>query len=170
MMLYVLTFIISLLLIVVAFQFQELLVEFKSLGLLGIFLINFFGSATLFLPAPAIASVFAGGALYSPLLVALTSSIGGALGEMVGFFLGHSGHHMVFKTHKRLWRERIGNVLHRYGDILIFLFALIPNPVFDIIGIAAGFVAYSPLRFFIALLLGRLVRNILLAYFGARLI
>ena len=75
---------ISLGIIFASFYFREELTNLGSLGLVGIFLANFFGSATLFLPTPAIATVVAGGFLYNPLIVAIVSAFGSAIGDMVG--------------------------------------------------------------------------------------
>src|SRR5687767_2941923 len=81
----------SIIFIFLAVVFQQKLGEFTGLGLFGIFLINLFGSATLFLPAPAIASVVAGGVVYTPIFVALFSSLGSATGEIVAYLVGSSG-------------------------------------------------------------------------------
>ncbi|MBI2430495.1 MAG: VTT domain-containing protein [Candidatus Levybacteria bacterium] len=159
-------FIISFLVIVLAFLFQERLSELKTLGIIGIFLINFLGSATIFLPAPAIVSVFAGGVVYSPLIVAIVAALGATFGDMIGFFLGFSGHKIILRKH-HAWHAMIKDLFHKFGGIIIFLFAFIPNPLFDGVGIAAGAFAFPPRRFFIFLLAGRLLRNLLLAYAGS---
>lgn len=87
----ILLFVSSILIIALAFHFQQKLLHFRMFGLFGIFLINLFGSATVFLPAPAIATVFAGGGIYSPFWVAVAAALGSSIGEMSGFLLGHSG-------------------------------------------------------------------------------
>ncbi len=162
---YLITFLLSFIFIVLAFLFQDQLSHFRSLGLLGIFLINFFGSATIFVPAPAIASVVAGGVVYGILAVALVAAMGAAGGDMLGFFLGLSGRHVLLKK-ERIWFRVIRNYFARFGGLLIFVFAFVPNPFFDGIGIVAGALGYSPYRFFGFLFAGRLLRNIFLAYVG----
>lgn len=163
---YFLGFAASLILLVAAFLLRERLSDFKSLGLLGIFLINLLGNATLFLPAPAIASVIAGGLLYPAILVALAASLGASLGDMVGFFLGISGKALFIKNHHK-WYMLLQGVFKKYGGFIVFIVALIPNPFFDVIGILAGVFSFSFYRFFIPLFLGRLIRNLLLAHFGS---
>ena len=162
---YVLGFIASLLIIILAFLFQDKLHTFKNLGILGIFLINFFGSATIFFPTPAIASVVAGGVLYQPFIVGVVSALGASLGEMVGFFLGFTGKKFFIKNHNKLYGI-FKDVFRKYGGIAIFVFAFIPNPFFDALGLIAGAFSYSPIRFFVWLFAGKLLRNILLAYLG----
>lgn len=164
----VMIFIISIALIGLAFHFQTKLAEFKTLGLIGIFIINFFGSATIFLPTPAIASIVAGGIIYPPILVALSAALGGAGGELTGVLLGHSGRMMLIKDHHAIY-IKLKYYFKRYADVIILISALIPNPFFDIVGVMAGVFSFSPVRFFILVFLGRFIRDIILAYIGAKL-
>lgn len=164
---YLILLLVSLGFIIGVFLFQDKLVHLKSLGLLGIFLLNLIGSVTLFIPAPAIASVVAGGIVYPPLLVALVAALGSVLGDMLGYLVGYSGRHVFAQKHKRF--ELFQQLFLRFGGVAIFVFAVIPNPFFDAIGILAGVFSYSPIRFFAISFAGRLVRNIILAYFGSAL-
>lgn len=157
---------VSLLVIVLAIVFRDRLSELQNLGLLGIMLINFIASATIFFPAPAIATVFAGGAVYPPLAVAASSSLGAALGDAVGFLIGHSGKNLFYKKHHTLFII-LKDTFHTFGGVLIFIIAFIPNPFFDVMGIFAGFFHYSLFRFFILVFIARLIRNFLLASLGS---
>lgn len=163
---YLLMLIVSLALIGVSFYFRDELSHFSSLGLLGIFIVNIIGSATLFLPAPAIASVVAGGFLYNPLFVAVIAALGSAIGDMVGFLLGHSGKEIFLKK-SSFWYKFFKQTFHRFGALFIIVLSFIPNPLFDAVGIFAGIFSYSPIKFFFYVLVGRFLRNLLLAYFGA---
>lgn len=162
---YLILFFISLAFIVGVFLFQDRLIELKSFGLLGIFLLNLIGSATLFIPAPAIASVVAGGIIYNPLLVAVVAALGSVLGDMIGYLVGYSGKKVFTKKYNRY--ELFQKLFIRFGGIIIFIFALIPNPLFDAVGIFAGAFLYSPIKFFAISFSARLLRNLVLAYFGS---
>lgn len=163
---YILIFALSIAFMVGAFVFREQLTQLKSLGLLGIFLINFLGNATVIFPAPGIISVVAGGALYPPFLVAAVSALGGSFGDMVGFSLGASGEGLLVKKDNK-WYMRLERIFKKASGIVIFLFAFIPNPLFDFVGIMAGAFRYSPIQFFLIMLCGRFARALLLAYFGS---
>lgn len=165
---FILIFVYSVLIIVLSFILKDQLASFKALGLLGIFLINFFSSATILLPAPGIATVVAGGALYGTLLVGLLAGLGSALGDMVGFVLGKSGKEIFIKNHHPVYMV-LKKHFHKYGGVIIFAFALIPNPIFDAVGIFAGLFSYNPWRFFVIVLVARILRNLLLANIGASL-
>lgn len=157
---------VSILVIALAIIFKDRLTDLENFGLLGILLINFFASATIFLPAPAIATVVAGGALYSPISVAIASSFGAALGDVVGFLLGHSSKNLFYKNHHTMFKI-LKDTFNTFGGIIIFIVALVPNPFFDLVGVFAGFLHYPLLRFFILIFVGRLLRNFLLASLGS---
>ena len=158
--------IVSLLIIGLSFYFRTELSKFSSLGLLGIFLINLIGSATLFVPAPGIATVVAGGFLYNPLFVAVVSALGSAIGDMVGYALGHSGKEVLFKNHP-FWYKIFKEAFHKFAAVFIIFFSFIPNPIFDFVGVIAGIFHYPAHRFLIYVLIGRFLRNLLLAGIGS---
>lgn len=162
-------FLLSILLSIAFFVFRDYFKEASSLGLLGLFVVNFVSSATFFVSAPAFLTVIAGGNLYSPILVAVIAAVGACLGDMIGFLFGHSGRKL---TKKKLDKHRVVRFLEKYfnrhGVLIIFLFAIIPNPFFDAIGILAGVLNYHPLRFFTIMFVGRIIRYWALAQVGAQ--
>jgi len=163
---HILLIIASLSIIFLSFYFREEFSRLGSFGLIGIFLVNIIGSATLFLPAPGFATVIAGGIVFSPVLVAVVSALGSAIGDMIGYVLGRSGKE-VFLKKDSFWYTIFKEIFHKYGFIIIVFFSFIPNPFFDAIGIVAGIFSYNPARFFAYVLLGRFLRNLMLAYFGS---
>lgn len=150
------------------FVFQDFFRESKSLGLLGLFILNFVSNASFFISAPAIISVFAAGDLYPPIVVALVSSLGAAFGDFVSFVLGFSGR-KVFnkKLEKHLWFRVLEDFFKSHGFFLLFIFSFIPNPFFDSFGIIAGIFNYSPKKFLVIVFVGRLLRYFLVAQFGS---
>ena len=135
----------------------------ESLGYLGSFLINLISSATIILPVPGIVFVFILGATWNPLFIGLASGVGAALGELTGYAAGFSGQTLFegSQTYSRImkWTER-------RGGILIFLFSLVPNPLFDMVGLASGALRYPLWRFLFFCLLGKTPRCIAIAYAG----
>ncbi len=161
--------ILSLSLSIGIFSLKDYLKDAVSLGLLGIFLINFVSSATFFVSGPAFLTVIAGGSIYPPLLVALIASLGAAFGDMVSYFLGYSGRNLTeHKLRKKLWFVVLEDLFRVYGSIFVFIIAIIPNPFFDAIGLVAGVFGFKPLKFFALIFLGRFARFIILALIGAK--
>lgn len=152
------------------FVFRDYFKEATSLGLFGLFVVNFISSATFFLSGPAFLTVITGGNLYSPILVGGIAAVGASLGDMLGFAFGHSGRRL---TKKKLDKHKTIRFLekhfHRHGVLIIFILAIVPNPFFDAIGILAGVLNYPPIRFFAIMLIGRFIRYWALAQVGAQL-
>lgn len=139
---------------------------FTALGLVGLFVINFLGSATFFLPAPAIVSVAIAAGSFNPIIVALVAAVASALGEAIAFIFGYSSAEVLnLKKHKYIYKVSRA-LVHWKGGILIPLFSFVPNPLFDGLGILAGISNFPLLKFVIYTFLGRFVRNIGIAYLG----
>lgn len=141
-----------------------------SYGLVGLFFASVLANATLFLVAPIEVLVVAAAAsgLYPPYLIGLAVGLGAGFGEMVGYLVGRGGVEAIKRVHvdstKRL--EQIEGALQKNkdkGTLLIFLAAVIPFP-FDLVGLAAGAVGFPAHRFFIATVLGKTIRETLIAY------
>ena len=143
----------------------------KAWGYAGVFLITLVGSASILLPSPAVASVFGGGALLDDLLgipaflwVGLIAGMGEALGEFSGYAAGYGGR---FILENRPEYPRIHGWMERNGTLTMFLMSTVPNPLFDVAGLAAGAVRMPMGRFFVAVLLGKTLKNTWMAALGS---
>lgn len=133
-------------------------------GYPGIFVISILANATVLLPAPGVAFVFAMGSLFNPALVALAAGAGASIGEMSGYLAGYSGHTVV--EHLPI-NARIHDWMKRYGVWTVFGLAAIPNPFFDLAGMAAGALKMPLWRFALPCLAGKIVKMLAFAYTGA---
>lgn len=155
----------SIIISVVIFTFRDIFTGLENYGYLGIFLISLLGSATLILPTPALVFVIiAGGTLSSPFLVGILAGIGAALGEFTGYLAGYSSNRIVQKSKTY---NKLHYLVERFGLWFIGILAFIPNPVFDLAGIAAGALRVVWYKFLLVTMLGKTVRMILLAYAGS---
>lgn len=146
----------------------ESLGRMQRLGYLGAFLANLIGSATVILPVPGVAVTFAlGGTLAYPLFVGILAGLGAALGETTGYLAGYSGRIMVEEGDRYQW---LVTQTRRYGGYFFFAMAAVPNPFFDLAGIAAGALRYPLSRFLLAILPGQILKMTLIAYAGAGLL
>ncbi len=139
--------------------------DYEEIGYLGVFLLTFLGNATVLVPVPVLAplNIVLGGILSSPLLVGLTIGIASSAGEIVGYLVGYAGSGIVTssKTYKKV-EEKI----KKYGLFAIFFLALIPNPLFDVVGLVAGATGIKWWKFLLAMGAGKTVRAIIFAYIG----
>lgn len=161
----------TLFLLLLLWSQRGILSSFSRYGYLGLFVINVVSNATIFLPIPSIASVFVGGSIWNPFLVAVVSAIGAALGELVGYFLGYGGRGLWDgEKEESSWFGKIAYLFRHNGFITIFFFSLIPFPLFDFVGIISGSMNYPLWKFALAVTLGRFVRDIFIAWGGARIL
>ena len=58
--------------------------------------------------------------------------------------------------------------MEKFGTLIVFFVAFVPNPVFDVVGIIAGAMRMPAWRFLLACCLGKSLRFVLLALLGAR--
>ncbi len=130
-------------------------------GLLALFLINVVSSATLILPLPGLALTPLAATVADPLLVGLIAGSGQTIGELTGYLAGYSGRKALGIDART---QRMTSLMRRWGAPILFVLALIPNPFFDVAGIIAG-ATRMPLRLYLlAAGLGKILKNIALAY------
>lgn len=133
-------------------------------GYLGIFLISLLGSMSIFFPIPYTVVLFTLGSIetFNPILIALASSIGSALGEFSGYLLGLGGRKIISEKGRRNV-EFLLKIFGRYGALAIFIFALTPLPD-DLLFIPLGVMRYGFLRAFIPAFLGKLCMSLIIVY------
>jgi len=155
----------------VFFYFSADISQLKTYGYAGLFVINLVGAASIMMPSPAAASVFGGGALLQDFLgvpafiwVGMIAGLGEAVGEFSGYAAGYGGRIMV---EKRTEYKRIHRWMDSHGMITMFLMSTVPNPLFDIAGLAAGAVQMPMKRFFVAVLAGKVIKDTWMAAVGA---
>lgn len=138
--------------------------EFAVYGYPGIFLIALMANATVILPAPGVAVVFAMGSVFNPFGVAFAAGAGGAIGELTGYLAGFSGQAVVENT--ELY-NRILPWVRKYGAWVIFALSAFPNPFFDTAGIAAGIARIPVWQFLLACWVGQTIKMAMFAFAGA---
>ncbi len=147
-------------------QFQNWAQSFASTwGYLGIFVISFVGSATIFLPLPTIFIVFFFAGILNPFLVGFFAGLGSAAGELTGYVIGKGGRKLAEKENGK-WLKKSEKWVERHGIFpVLTLFAATPLPD-DVVGILAGLINYDLKKFFLAVLIGKLLLHFIVAYAG----
>ncbi|MDY7040747.1 MAG: VTT domain-containing protein [Chloroflexota bacterium] len=149
---------------VTIFYLTDEIQRFRAYGYPGVFVISLLGNATVILPAPSLAVVFAMGSVLHPLLVGMCAGPGEALGELTGYMAGYGGRAAI---ENREMYDRLESRMRRYGGLTVFVLSVIPNPVFDLAGIAAGVLRYPLWRFLLFCWLGKTIKTVAFAYAGA---
>ncbi|MDD5703864.1 MAG: VTT domain-containing protein [Dehalococcoidales bacterium] len=106
---------------------------------------------------------------WNPWLVAFSASLGGALGELSGYYAGYIGKRIASIQDMKGY-NMISDWMNRNGIWTIFIFAVQPVLPFDIAGIISG-VARVPLyKFLPALWGGKFIKNVLICFFSTGLL
>jgi len=152
------------------FYFQVEVSRLKDYGYAGVFIISFIGAASMILPTPALASVVGGGAILNSYLgiptfvwVGIVAGLGEALGEFSGYAAGYGSRIMI---QERPEYKRVQSWMERHGVMTMFVMSVLPNPLFDVAGAAAGVVRMPLGRFFLSVLAGKIIKGMYMAALG----
>ena len=146
-----------------ALYFRDHLGELEQYGYAAVFLVGLVSNATIILPVPGLAISAVMGTVFNPWIVGLVGGLGQALGELTGYMAGYSGQTLLDEnpTYNRLTQW-----MQRYGVLTIFILALVPNPVFDLGGMAAGALRFPLWKFLVSCTAGKVVKNVVFALAG----
>ena len=147
------------------FSIRDQASELAIYGYPGIFLISFMAYATVLLPAPGVALVFTMGSVFNPIGVAIAAGTGAALGELSGYLAGFSGQAVVERVEVY---DRLTRWMQRNGSLTVLVLAAIPNPFFDLAGVAAGSLKMPILRFLLWCWIGEIIKMTIFAFAGAK--
>ena len=136
-------------------------ITFSQAGYAGVALTALVASGGLVIPVPALATACAGGILLNPWIVALVAGGAEGIGELTGYYLGYSGQGILSG---RALYIRLEGWMRRRGWLVLFLVSLVPNPIFDFVGIAAGALHYPLWKFLIVVWAGKIIKFGAIAY------
>jgi membrane protein DedA with SNARE-associated domain len=155
--------------------------ELETFGYPGIFLANFLGTATVFVPVPGLtaagqAVIVAGSqTLFRPGVV-VAGAAGMTLAESTAYLAGVVGRGMAEERQMPVggrlgeWLRRaagwVDRLMARYGFATLLVLSAVPNPLFEFAGITAGAVRMNFWQFLLAVAIGKTTRVILLVIIG----
>ena len=137
--------------------------DIETVGYLGVFILSLVGSASVLLPIPGTAAICVGPGILNltPVIVAIIGSVAEVIGESSSYIIGYSGRGFVDKGR---FYGAIQKRMQSKGSLFIFVMCCIPNPLFDLVGIAAGSLKFPFRKFLLSVWLGKLVKGITVAY------
>lgn len=147
----------------VIYYFRQPIARLGNYGYLGMFLVNILSSASVFLPMPGLALAFMAGGALNPALIGLAVGSGAAVGELVGYLAGYSGRALIGG---HAGYRRVAGWVKQYGIWVVFVLAVIPNPLFDAVGIVSGVLRIPVLKFFAACWAGNVIKATTVALAG----
>lgn len=152
---------------VALFLLRDRIAQLSAYSYVGLFLVSLVGNATVLLPVPSLAATFVAGGIFNPVLAGLVSGAGMAAGELSGYLAGYGGTAIV-RPSEYPTLQRIQHWMQRHGFVTVVALAAIPNPVFDLAGVAAGMSRFPVQNFLLACFLGKTCKALIIAFLGAR--
>ena len=134
----------------------------KSLGYPGVFFLSLLASGGMVFPIPSLAATCgAAGLDLNLIIVGVLAGLGETLGELVGYSIGFGGQSVVQR--RRIYK-RARTWMIRWGIGVLLILSIIPNPIFDFVGIAAGALRYPMKRFLITVWVGKTLKGLIIAH------
>jgi membrane protein YqaA with SNARE-associated domain len=150
--------------------FDEQVKDMREWGYMGAFFISILGGATVIIPVPMLAIVFAlGGVMPYPWLVALSAALGELVGALVIYMTGQgAGKAIGGSKHGRLQRayEKMLNLMERRGAIMLFVVTSVVNPFFYPAAFACGALRFGLKKYVIIVLAGKVIKCMTIVYLG----
>ena len=145
---------------VLIFLYRKEITEIGEWGYLGVFLLCALSNLTVLLPAPSLMVVVSFSRILNPVLVSIIGAVGTTIGELSGFAFGNSVSNISEKAEKLM--AKISKYI-KSQELLVFIFALLPLPLFDFAGMFAGGNRMPVLRFLLSCYLGKLLKMLFYA-------
>lgn len=152
--------------------FKEEVQQLKNFGYLGAFLISILGGATVIIPVPMLAVVFALGAAMPDLWHVALVGIAAALGELIGaltiYMTGHGAGRAISDKPGRMQAayERMLGLMERRGPLTLFIVASIVNPFFYPAALACGALRFGVRKYIFIVLAGKIIKCMTVVYAG----
>ena len=143
------------LLSVAIFLLRDKIGQVSNIGYLGLFFLCFLANSTVLLPAPSLIIAASCALIMNPWLVALFAALGSTLGEFVGYAFGTVTKDLSPKFQNLL--DKFTSKVHNQ-TLLVFILAVLPLPLFDIVGIYSGGTQMNLIKFTVACFVGKLIK------------
>ncbi len=148
---------------VLIIRHREYLDEISQWGYVGCFLINVFASGTFVVPGMGAVITFTLGGVLQPAIVGVVAGLGEATGAVGAYLTGYGGGGLLLSGQME---QRFSGLMQRHGSKAMFLMAALINPIYYPFAVWMGVLRVHVGKFFLYTLLGRTLKNLLLAYLG----
>jgi membrane protein YqaA with SNARE-associated domain len=148
--------------------FDEQVKGLQEYGYVGAFFISILGGATVIIPVPMLALVFAlGGVMPFPWLVALSAALGELVGALIIYMTGQgAGKAIGSYKHGRIQRayDKMLGLMERRGAITLFVVTSIVNPFFYPAAFACGALRFGLKKYITIVLVGKIIKCMTIVY------
>jgi len=150
--------------------FDEQVKEMQQYGYIGAFFVSILGGATIIIPVPMLAIVFAlGGVMPYPWLVAISAALGELIGALTIYMTGHgAGKALSNSKYGRIQKayDRLCDLIERRGAITLFVVTSVVNPFFYPAAFACGALRFGLKKYIAIVLVGKIIKCMTVVYAG----
>ncbi|OGO00828.1 MAG: hypothetical protein A2Y90_00365 [Chloroflexi bacterium RBG_13_52_12] len=150
--------------------FDDEVRQMQHYGYIGAFIISILGGATIIIPVPMIAVVFAlGGVMPHTWLVGISAALGELVGALMIYMTGRgAGTAISSSKHGRIQRayERMLDLMERRGTLTLFLVTSVVNPFFYPAAFACGALRFGLKKYIFIVLIGKIIKCMTVVYAG----
>ena len=150
--------------------YGESVQNLQRYGYLGAFVISILGGATIIIPVPMLAVVFAlGGVMKYTWLVGIAAALGELIGAVTIYITGRgAGKALNNSKHGKIQvaYDRLLSLMERRGSLTLFVVASVVNPFFYPAALAAGALRFGFKKYILIVLVGKTIKCMTVVYAG----
>jgi len=161
--------VLTIVMAVAVIYFWDYVQRLEGYGYAGVVFISILGGATILVPVPMLAVIFALGGVLTPYWVGVANGLGETLGALTIYMTGYGGGAaLIHSKHGRIQDayERLMSLMERRGSWTLFILSAILNPFFYPAALTAGALRFGIRRYFIICFIGKTIKGMTVAYAG----
>lgn len=142
--------------------FRDEIKELGGWGYLGVFVACILTNMSMFIPASSTIVVLVAASTLNPILCIIAGAIGTSIGEQTAYLCGKIGRMTIENNDTN---NKLVIRIRENPFLLIVLFAMLPLPIFDFVGVVAGVTDVKWSKYALAATVGKTIKYIY-AYVG----
>ncbi|MFC1870034.1 DedA family protein [Chloroflexota bacterium] len=149
--------------------FWDFVQALEGYGYAGAFFVSILGGATIIIPVPMLAVVFALGGVLTPYWVGVAAGLGETIGALTIYMTGYGGGTAILNSnHGKLQSAyiRLMGLMERRGSWTLFFLSAMLNPFFYPAALTAGALRFGVRRYFLLCWGGKTIKGLTVAYAG----
>lgn len=136
--------------------FKEQIQQMALVGYLSVVITCAISNVSILLPSSSTLIVVAAASSLNPMLCVLAGGLGTALGEQSSYICGRIGRKGFDDNGNR--EKKVLKWMKKHDALTVFVFAFLPLPIFDIVGIAAGVLRMNWIKYMVSAVLGKTMK------------
>jgi len=160
---------LTLFMAVAVVYFWEYVQALQGYGYIGVFFISILGGATIIIPVPMLAVIFALGGVLTPYWVGIAAGLGETVAALIIYMTGRGGGAALANIKYGKIQTaylRLMEIMERRGSWALFLLSAVLNPFFYPAALAAGALRFGIRRYLLICLAGKTIKGLTVAYAG----